>query len=1623
MTQVILRIHFIFKDNTSPTASVDLVKSVAVLDTDTAAQIVDKALDKLPERPQGEFILWQPTRHTLFLPNQILAAAGYDSTETLDIRPLNQRFKFELIDKTIKTFQVNVTLTVEKLLQFIGEKVNILYTDEYGLKVYNESTKKESNQWLDPLRVFYEQINSEDQLLIRLKKRFYFRDRNVNDTDQQQLHLLYTDCTFKVIEGMIPFNMDQAIPLVALNCLVEYGSFDERYGDIDLNPKGLEKRLPDIKKYFPENCKKKVTAKQLLAVIKEWKNKSMTTKQMQAKYQYCQLVMHEKTYGLDIFKVRIRKVGKAKEIPKIFGICKDYVLLADEDGGNQEIWVISKIARYAVGKNVFILDLGNHSTNYITLITEEGDLISATLSGYIDLITKRKKEAQLAEKDVEPEYSITDKIEDVPTGVDNTKKKKAVPKVSQTAQVAQVVSQSDTQEQVQLCVDKYQQMTFEETSVEPVQFSAEVMVESAQSIGQLVSDLYSTDKATVTNALNELTIQTDALFTQFCASKSVDFGSCVMNADEDEEQLLVACRQATESAQELIESHENGLQTAVLIESNVQEAEILAPEMFVLQASVVSVQAMCGQATVNDNGSQMLLHELSRAVGEGLFDLAAMSVEMNIQGEKIVEANKALVTLGQNEIAAMRLLAVTSSEEGCQKLMGEMKNTMDVSLANYLSLIESYGVLQESPEMQALYEQVNTIKMNWDALMAGTQMSGVDAEKDLLSMIQNLSAVFNELAQLSDPLVTPVQVEMSIDNLEDILENTKETCKSVAKAKIDEGNQEQVAVILDDFKDVVQKFFVIRDKLESGERGELVEDDCILMRQAMEKLMEGCGMEEVGENMQGLALNSMTKTAVARRIALAAQVRRVIKNGHIKDKNIQKQMLKVTRSMNEQVEEMLKLLSLPVDEQGAQLPEKCKEFAPKSYDLIVEVLETLPLIEDNSSRSALEFACNEAERATFDMARLNNLFNNTKQARKEVVVTKKEEFDNIENEIELLLGELVAEDFEVQTVNVEGVRSKAKSQIEESIKAMADPLKKIRETPLEDLPALFEKIQAQNRKNYRAVKAYASTAKKGDFRKRLLDASKRLADQMKGVVDLSLEEQYDEIAKKQAELADIWAEMDEVMKDIVLDDVVEQQETKEEEIQDAATKELVGAANVINNALGKINAALEIAKKKKEEKEKQLQAEQQAAYEAAVAANEAAAVPRKRTALVLDQTDISVAILEEAQTLINFTSDLISNATVAQKNITKEETIKEKKDVYNRDANWEEGLISAAKTVTGCIQYLVKAANDQVIHNKPSEAMLVACAKSVAANAMQLQAASMVNLALDDPMRDKLASTIKKITDSQSAFVKTVSQGADARSEVAPPKARNAQQLRIMLMEASVNISNIEKELQQAQEELLRMRRARYGNAKKPIPSSASSARSVPKVPASKTNKVGGYGVSKSTTTTTKPNTTTTKPNTTTTKPSPATPARGGFLANKQRPADQQAALNDVVNAAASLNASTGNGNTTHTETLNKPANPTHPRANGFIGRTRPTPKPEEPKQEETVSRTTPLKPQSSNSSVQDKPHVGALKSTPSTDKPAVPQRNFKVSPRVSQKPLPVEESNGPSNELAALLAKRRQKE
>lgn len=60
-----------------------------------------------------------------------------------------------------------------------------------------------------------------------------------------------------------------------------------------------------------------------------------------------------------------------------------------------------------------------------------------------------------------------------------------------------------------------------------------------------------------------------------------------------------------------------------------------------------------------------------------------------------------------------------------------------------------------------------------------------------------------------------------------------------------------------------------------------------------------------------------------------------------------------------------------------------------------------------------------------------------------------------------------------------------------------------------------------------------------------------------------------------------------------------------------------------------------------------------------------------------------------------------------------------RKDAYRKDPKWEEGLVSAAKSVAGSVQFLVKSANEHCT-GKGSEAGIAAAAKSVAANAAQL---------------------------------------------------------------------------------------------------------------------------------------------------------------------------------------------------------------------------------------------------------------------------------------------------------------
>ncbi len=84
---------------------------------------------------------------------------------------------------------------------------------------------------------------------------------------------------------------------------------------------------------------------------------------------------------------------------------------------------------------------------------------------------------------------------------------------------------------------------------------------------------------------------------------------------------------------------------------------------------------------------------------------------------------------------------------------------------------------------------------------------------------------------------------------------------------------------------------------------------------------------------------------------------------------------------------------------------------------------------------------------------------------------------------------------------------------------------------------------------------------------------------------------------------------------------------------------------------------------------------------------------------------------------------------------------------------WANGLISAAKSVAGATQLLVKSANNTVTSQTPKEEELVAVARSVAAATAQLVAASRAKAEPGSAAHQTLSSAAKVVTQSTTQLV------------------------------------------------------------------------------------------------------------------------------------------------------------------------------------------------------------------------------------------------------------------------------
>jgi len=328
--------------------------------------------------------------------------------DTLEYKKKARTLKIRMLDESLKTISVDDSHPVSQIMITICSRIGIANHDEYSLvrdlpeeekektltlrradkdktrdyKKMDEMRKKlhtdDDLNWLDHSKTLREQgIDPSETLLFRRK--YFFSDQNVDVRDPVQLNLLYVQTRDAILKGAHPVDQEQATVFAGIQCQIQFGDHVEskhKPGFLDtkdflpkeyMKIKGIEKRI------FTEH------------------NKYHGRTEVEAKAEYVRLARSLKTYGITFFLLKEKEVGKNKLVPRLLGITKENIVRVDEKTKKIiESWPLTSVKKWCATPNAFHLDFGDYGrSNYIGK-TDEGEQIAQLVSGYIDIILKKK---------------------------------------------------------------------------------------------------------------------------------------------------------------------------------------------------------------------------------------------------------------------------------------------------------------------------------------------------------------------------------------------------------------------------------------------------------------------------------------------------------------------------------------------------------------------------------------------------------------------------------------------------------------------------------------------------------------------------------------------------------------------------------------------------------------------------------------------------------------------------------------------------------------------------------------------------------------------------------------------------------------------------------------------------------------------------------------------------------------------------------------------------------------------------------------------------------------------------------------------------------------------------------
>lgn len=370
----------------------------------TIVEVLREVREKIGDTTSGQdHGLFNPENKKWLLNNKTLDFYDLKSGDTVEYKKKHRLLKIKMMDNTFKTIIVDESTNVASVTDSICRKIGITNPEEFSLAFDRgaksvsasvESLNKREKikdketiavvavQWLNPEKCMPEQ-GVEDSEVLLLKKKFFFSDQNIDRNDPIQLNLLYVQSRDAVLSGEHICTPEEACQLAAMQLQVQFGNHDAEK---------LKKQDMDIATLLPPTFHKK---KELLKLVFSEHKKLQGMKELNAKYRYVQICRSLKTYGITYFYVKEKLAGRTKFVPRLLGVTRESVVRVDcETKEILKFWPIGQLKRWAATPTTFTLDFGDYADAFYCVQTSEGESISQLISGYIDIIMRRKKEGQ-----------------------------------------------------------------------------------------------------------------------------------------------------------------------------------------------------------------------------------------------------------------------------------------------------------------------------------------------------------------------------------------------------------------------------------------------------------------------------------------------------------------------------------------------------------------------------------------------------------------------------------------------------------------------------------------------------------------------------------------------------------------------------------------------------------------------------------------------------------------------------------------------------------------------------------------------------------------------------------------------------------------------------------------------------------------------------------------------------------------------------------------------------------------------------------------------------------------------------------------------------------------------------